>query len=81
MLAPTIESIAEQYSGTSTVVKVNVDDNPEIAAAYGIRGIPTLILFNEGQEVERIVGAAGKEAISDVIERHINLPTSQSLIA
>ena len=81
MLAPTIEAIADQYSEASTVVKLNVDDNPSTTVAYGVKGIPTLILFNEGKEVERVVGSVSKETISHMIEKYINLPRSQSLIA
>lgn len=73
MLAPTIEKIAEQYSETAGVVKLNVDDNPATAATYGIRGIPTLILFSEGKEVERVVGATSKESISRMIEKYSGL--------
>ena len=73
MLAPTIEAIAEEHSSAVAVVKLNVDDNPATAATYGIKGIPTLILFAEGQEVERIVGAAGKTAIVQKIATHTNL--------
>ena len=81
MLAPTVEAIAEQYSESATVVKLNVDDNPVTAEAYGIRGIPTLILFSEGKEVERVIGAASKESISRLIEKHSSLPAQQSKIA
>src|SRR6185503_2609912 len=63
MLAPTLEGIAEQYSEGAAVVKLNVDDNPSTAEAYQIRSIPSLILFNEGKEVERMIGAASKEVI------------------
>src|SRR6185369_16087773 len=80
MLGPTVEAIAEQYSGSASVVKVNVDDNPATAEAYQIRGIPTLILFKEGKEVERMIGAAGKETISSLIEKHRQL-RSESQIA
>jgi thioredoxin 1 len=73
MLAPTVEAVAEQYSENATVVKLNVDDNPSTAAAYGIRGIPTLILFSEGKEVERVVGATSKESISRLIAKHSQL--------
>jgi len=66
---PTVVAIAEQYSGSVAVVKVNVDDNPSTAATYGIKAIPTLILFSGGKEVERVVGAASKESISRMIER------------
>jgi thioredoxin 1 len=81
MLAPTIEALADRYSETSAVVKLNVDDNPSTAAAYGIKGIPTLILFSEGKEVERVIGAASKEVISRMIERYIRLPKSEPMIA
>ena len=74
MLAPTLEAIAEQYSDSATVVKLNVDDNPSTAATYGIKGIPTLILFSGGKEVERVVGATSKESISRMIERYNSLP-------
>ena len=70
MLAPTIEAIADQYSENTTVVKLNVDDNPSATANYGIKGIPTLILFREGREVERMVGANSKESISRMIEKY-----------
>lgn len=81
MLAPTVETIAEEYSDSVTVVKLNVDDNPSSAAAYGVRGIPTLLLFNEGKEVDRMIGAAGKEAISLMIEKHTGLPAKQLQLA
>src|SRR4030095_14117040 len=80
MLAPTVEAIAEQYSESASVVKVNVDDSPATAEAYQIRGIPTLILFSEGKEVERVVGAASKESISRMIEKH-SLASIQSQMA
>jgi thioredoxin 1 len=70
MLAPTIEAIAERYSDSVAVVKLNVDDSPSTAEAYGIRSIPTLILFSEGKEVERVIGATSKESISAMIEKH-----------
>ena len=71
MLGPTIDAIAEQFSGSAGVVKVNVDDNTSTAQRYGIKGIPTLILFSAGKEVERVVGATSKESISRMIEKHV----------
>jgi thioredoxin 1 len=71
MLTPTIDAIAEQYTETATVVKVNVDDNTTTAQRYGIKGIPTLILFSGGKEVERVVGATSKDSISRMIEKHV----------
>jgi len=73
MLAPTIEAVAEQYRSSASVVKLNVDDNPQSAASYGIKGIPTMILFNNGREVERIVGVTSKESIGRLIEKHARL--------
>lgn len=71
MLAPTVESVAEKFHGQAKVLKLNVDENVESPAKYGIRGIPTLILFHKGQEVDRHVGvpANAKDTISQMIER------------
>ena len=71
MIAPTVEAIAEQYQGKASVYKMNVDENMRVPNEYGIRGIPTLILFKGGQEQERIVGAVTREAISRVIEKYV----------
>jgi thioredoxin 1 len=81
MLAPTVEAIAEQYAERAAVVKLNVDDNPSIAEAYGIRSIPTLILISEGKEVERVIGATSKESISRLIEKYSNLPSKHTQLA
>ena len=71
MLAPTVEAVAERYAQSARVVKLNVDDNPAVSQRYGIKGIPTLILFKNGKEEERVVGATSKEAISRMIDKHI----------
>jgi thioredoxin 1 len=71
MLAPTVDAVAQKYAANARVVKLNVDDNPAISQRYGIKGIPTLILFKAGKEAERVVGATSKEAISRIIEKHI----------
>jgi thioredoxin 1 len=71
MLEPAVVAVAEKYAASAHVVKVNVDDNPSISQRYGIKGIPTLILFKGGREEERVVGATSKEAISRMIEKHI----------
>ena len=81
MLAPVIEAVAEQYWASASVVKLNVDDNPVSAANYGIKGIPTMILFNGGKEVERIVGLAGKESIGRLIEKHARLDRTEKRVA
>ena len=71
MLAPTVEAVAEKYATCARVVKLNVDDNPSISQRYGIKGIPTLILFKGGHEEERVVGATSKEAIYRMIDKHV----------
>lgn len=81
MLAPTVDAIAAEQSNAVSVVKMNVDDNPATAAAYGIKGIPTLILFNSGQEVERIVGVAAKDTIVRTIGRYVELVKTEKQAA
>ena len=71
MLAPTVEAVAEKYASAAKVVKLNVDENPSVSQRYGIKGIPTLILFKNGKEEERVVGATSKEAISRMIDKHV----------
>jgi thioredoxin len=71
MLEPTVDAVAEKYAANARVVKVNVDDNPAISQRYGIKGIPTLILFKGGKEAERVVGATSKEAIARMIDKHV----------
>ena len=70
-LAPTVEAVAEQYGDSTRVFKLNVDDSPAVAQRYGIKGIPTLILFQDGVEKERILGVASQEKISRTIDRYI----------
>ena len=71
-LAPIVEAIAEQYAESARVFKLNVDDSPAVAQRYGIRGIPTLILFQDSVEKERIIGVASQEKISRTIDQHIH---------
>ena len=70
-LAPTVEALASEFDGRATVAKMNVDENPEVPGRFAIRGIPTLLLFKEGQLAESIVGLAAKEDIAKLIERHL----------
>ena len=72
MLSPTVDAVAEKYAGSARVVKLNVDENPSISQRYGIKGIPTLIVFKNGKEEERVVGAVSKEAISRMLEKHVS---------
>ena len=66
-LAPIVEAIAEQYAGAARVAKLNVDDNPLVMQRYRIEAIPTLILFQDGEEKDRIIGAVSKETIARAI--------------
>jgi len=63
MMGPLLEEIAKEYSGRIKIVKINSDKNSTAAARYNVQGIPTLILFRDGREVDRLVGAAPKEHI------------------
>jgi thioredoxin 1 len=74
-LAPTIEAVAEKYASNAHVVKLNVDDNPSVSQRYGIKGIPTLILFKNGKEEERVVGATSEQAISRMLDKHVGAAT------
>lgn len=71
MIAPTIEQIADQYSGRAKVAKLNVDENGSTSAKYNIRGIPTLLLFKDGVIKDQIVGASSKDTIAKMIESHL----------
>lgn len=71
MLAPVIEELAAQYDGKVTVGKVDVDENQELAVRYGVMNIPTVVLFQKGNEVDRLVGLLPKERFSLMIDAHI----------
>jgi thioredoxin 1 len=71
MLAPTVDQVASDYKGKAKVVKLNVDDNSEISARYNIRGIPTLLLFKNGEVKDQIVGATSKDHIKRVIDAQL----------
>jgi thioredoxin 1 len=71
-VAPMLEELAAQYAERLTVAKVNVDDNPGAAARFGIQSIPTLLLFQDGELVQRIVGAPPKRQLQSQIEAHLD---------
>jgi thioredoxin 1 len=71
MVAPVVDEIAEQYAGQIKVVKVNTDDNPSVASKYGIRSIPTLMIFKGGQRVDMVVGAVPKTTLASTLEKYI----------
>jgi thioredoxin 1 len=72
MIAPIVEQIAAENDGKITVGKLDVDQNGETAMKYGVMSIPTLILFKDGQPVERLVGYQPKERLMAKISRHLN---------
>ncbi len=76
MLAPTLEAVAADFKGTARIVKLNVDDTPMTSQRFGIKGIPTLILFRTGAEEERVVGVAGKEAIAQMLSKRVGAATA-----
>jgi thioredoxin 1 len=71
MIAPVLENIAEEYVGKLTVVKLNIDENPKTPQHYGIRGIPTLMLFKDGEVEATKVGALTKPELAKFIESNI----------
>lgn len=67
MIAPTVEQLATELAGQAKVCKLNVDENTKLAARYGVTGIPTLIIFKNGQIVDRFVGVQSKERLRDAL--------------
>lgn len=71
MIAPVLEEVAEAVEGKAKVVKVNVDNNQQTAAAFGVMSIPTLIVFKDGEAVDKAVGFNPKEALVELIEKNL----------
>ena len=78
MVAPVVAELAEQYAGQVKVVKLNTDDNPDVANQYGIRSIPTLMLFKDGQTIDRVVGAVPKATLVTTLEKHLAVRSEAS---
>ncbi len=72
MVGPVVDEVAAQYGGQIKVVKVNTDENPNVASQYGIRSIPTLMIFKGGQRVDMVVGAVPKTTLSQTLDKHLN---------
>lgn len=70
-IGPSLEEISDELAGKLTIAKLNIDDNPEAPAKYGVRGIPTMILFKDGVPAATKVGAAPKSALKSWIEAEI----------
>lgn len=76
MMLPVVEALVTEYDQTAAIVKLNVDENPDTPQRYGVRGIPTLIFFKDGKEVERVVGATSKETLASLIDKHTGVLAS-----
>ncbi|WP_342510883.1 thioredoxin [Sporosarcina sp. FSL K6-1522] len=70
MIAPVLEELDGDIDGKASIVKVDVDDNQGTASNYGVMSIPTLILFKDGEIVDKVVGFKPKEALAELIEKH-----------
>ncbi|WP_371851070.1 thioredoxin [Schleiferia thermophila] len=72
VIAPTIEELAKDYEGKAVVGKLNVDNNMSIASKFGIRNIPTLLIFKNGEVVDKHVGVASKNVLADKLNKQLN---------
>jgi thioredoxin 1 len=71
LVAPIVDEIAKDYTDKLKVVKVNVDDHPHLASQYGIRSLPTLAIFRDGQAIDRVVGAVPKTTLAKTVEQYL----------
>ncbi|PYI53847.1 thioredoxin [Paenibacillus flagellatus] len=71
MIAPVLEDLDKEMGDQVKIAKVNVDDNPESASRFGVMSIPTLIVFKDGQPVDKVVGFQPKDALKSVVGRHL----------
>ena len=71
MIAPTLDELAQEFAGKAKIGKLNVDENREIAGKYGIRGIPSLLLFKDGEIKDQMVGVPSKQEISNMISKSL----------
>lgn len=72
MVAPIVDKVAAKYEGRVKVLKLNVDDNPNSASEYGVRSIPTLLIFKEGKVADTVVGAVPETTLSSTLEKYLD---------
>ncbi|HDB2825407.1 TPA: thioredoxin [Staphylococcus aureus] len=71
MIAPVLEELAADYEGKADILELDVDENPSTAAKYEVMSIPTLIVFKDGQPVDKVVGFQPKENLAEVLDKHL----------
>lgn len=77
-LAPTVDALAAEYDGRVTVAKLNIDDNPDTPTKYMVQGIPTLLVFKDGELADRLVGLKPKEEIASSLDRQLTVASAKS---
>ena len=77
-VAPVLEQVAQEYDGRVTVAKMNVDENPETPAHYGVRSIPTIALFKGGEVVDGVLGAAPQPFFHQMLDKHLEPVTAEA---
>mgnify|MGYP001803052797 CR=1 FL=1 len=71
MIAPILDALADEYAGKLKIGKINIDDNPDTPARFGVRGIPTLMLFKDGEMIATKVGALSKSQLAAFLDSHL----------
>lgn len=74
MIAPMVEDLAREFDGRAKITKVDVDSNPQTAMQFGIRSIPTLLFFKDGEVVDQLIGASSKKTLADKLEALVSQP-------
>jgi thioredoxin 1 len=77
-LAPTVDALASEYDGRATVAKLNIDENPDTPSKYRVLGIPTLLVFKDGELADTLVGLRAKEEIASTLDRHLSVGASNA---
>ncbi|HUF07783.1 MAG TPA: thioredoxin [Rhodothermales bacterium] len=74
MIAPMVEELSREFDGRAKIAKLDVDHNPQVAMQFGIRSIPTLLFFKDGQVVDQLIGASSKRSLADKLEALVSEP-------